>query len=284
MSEYSSKICKSKFLSQQVGRITLGLDYKEKLLLDKEYFDCCGGIGSSLNYSTNQVSTCDIRTRFSHTVELFREYSDIFELKESYLFYESQNVDILFFHKIYSSISRGDVGALLFTGSGIGGLSRSMLPQNMDISLMSFFYGLSLCWRFGFRVHYLRIDKGAFISKKNPSPLSMSWNAVNGRAILFVCISKKSSLTDTSLLEMAINFCYNSKTFLVILDDRELKSSNTDQEESNQKNTKNSRSQDLSTQRSYFSRRISKIKSKPIFSYLDPSCESKLKELLAFNP
>ncbi len=276
MNDYSSKICKSKFLSQQVGRLTLGLDYKDKLTLDKEYFDCCLGSGGILDYQSNEVTMCDLRSRFSHTVELFHEYSDLFELKESYLFYESQNIDILFFHKIYLSITKNNVGALLFTGSGIGEHSRSMLPQNMDVSLMSFFYGLSLCWRFGFRVHYLRIDRGAGFYKKYPSLTAMSWNTGPIGSVLFVCISSKATLTDCSLLESAINFCYNTRTFLVLLDDREINSG-----EDSLKKSSSSVKSDTPRTKSYFSKRLDRLKSRPLLSYLDPSCQSKLRELLA---
>lgn len=276
MNPYVLKPCKLEFLSSQVGSISLGLDYKDRLILDTSYFDCCDG-SSRLETQEAEVKLCPLRSRFSYVVELFREYSDLFELKESYLFYESQHVNILFFHKIYQSISAGNTQALFFSGSGIvGDHSRNLLPENMDQSLMSFFYGLALSWRFGLRVHYLRVGQSFRLFKrykKNFSLSSMDWKDGLKKSVLFACITDSTDLTNILDLHSCINFCYNSKTFLVILDERQAVSENKEELETKDRASSSKRG-------SYFSKRISKIKSRPLLSYLDLSSQSKLKEML----
>ena len=276
MNPYLLKSCKLEFLSSQVGSISLGLDYKDRLILDNSYFDCCEG-SSRLENQDNTVRLCPLRSRFSYVVELFREYSDLFELKESYLFYESQHVNILFFHKIYQSISAGNTQALFFSGSGIvGDHSRNLLPENMDRSLMSFFYGLALSWRFGMRVHYLKVGQSSRFYKKYKKASSLSgmdWKNGLKKSVLFACITDATDLTNILDLHSCINFCYNSKTFLVILDERQSVCENKDEMEIKDQAP-------FSKRGSYFSKRISKIKSRPILSYLDLASQSKLKEML----
>ena len=278
MSGYNDKICKALYLQEQVGTLNLGLKFEDGLVLDKSYFDCCQASGRMDQIVDDEVEikVCDIKKRFRYTKELFKEYSDLFEVKQSYLFYESQNVSTLFFQKIRTLISRHNVGACLYTDKGISDSTRSLLPENMDETLVNFFYGLSLSWRFGYRVHYLKISSSKSNYLSYPSVSSFDWGSKT-KTVLFVCIDSKSSLVDTSVLEAAINFCYNCKVFLVIMDDRKEQYSNQQIKDGGISSAQNK----SKVRKSYFSTRLSKLKNQPIFYYLDPSTVSKLKELLS---
>ena len=231
--------------------VLLGLEWQDFELLPQEsLLPCCDGRGFTEDPTRTAQIRCRLKQRMKATQEIMIQYMRTWShLRDSPP------------HKLHSSHS---ARILRQVSDTLKGYRAQGTVCNGKSGVPSDFWAMALActWRFGIHSHVVTLNKAT------PKTLMPTPEKEDGTLAIFVEGADK--LWDdkyAEALEAVVNYAYNSNAFLWI--------------EFCKQEKKEVLEDDL-TLKANFARRISKLKGRSPYDYLDQDCVSRLKSLCSF--
>lgn len=237
--------------------ILIGLEYKDDaLVFKKKIFPCCEGEGQYYDQRTEKIYHCNLIKRFRKTEALFHKYESIWPEqfpKGIHLDTDQKSAQIL--RKVADVLKGNSPQAYLKMGN-------SREP--------SYFWSMAMAytWRFGIDVHFTSMKNGASLILPNI-------DKIDPKKPLAIFAEQVDKLWDPGVaanFEGLINFAYKGNAMLWV----EFVTGNEQREPSNPDDL------DGSSAIREFNKRISRLKSKHPFEFLDANSISRLTSLCTY--
>ena len=231
--------------------ILLGLEWTEyELKVDESMLPCCAGRGYMEDHERNSQTRCDLQKRMKASEALIVQYLRTWSHCREQLP-----------HKLgaaHSSKVLRQVADALKGYRPQGTVTNGKPGRPSELWAMA----LTSVWRFGIEAHVVNL------SKFNPKDLLPAKEKESNTLAIFVeQVDKLWDDKQAGALEALVNYAYRSNTFLWI--------------EFCKEGNEKVQEDDLSL-KANFSRRISKLKNRSPYEFLDADCVSRLKSLCSF--
>ena len=232
--------------------VLMGLDWEDfELKVEKTLLPCCEGRGYTEDPSRNSQVRCNLQSRLKSTealmIQFMRTWTHCWEKPP-------QNI-----HASHGSRVIRQVADTLKGHRAQGTVTNGKSGTPSDFWAMA----LTASWRFGINSHVVTLNK------VTPKLLLPTKEKENDTLAIFVeQVDKLWDDKQAQALEAIVNYAYRCNAFLWI-------------EFCKEGNNQKVQADDL-TLKANFSRRISQLKNRSPYEYLDADCVSRLKSLCSF--